>query len=94
MEVRVLFRPQVFIMLKVLLGLGIVVFGVLMIFKSEWFLVNFGTVAWAEEKLGSSGGTRLFYKLLGLALIFVGLLIATNMMSGLIMAIFGRLIPT
>ena len=78
-------------MIKIIIGLIIVVFGTVMVFKSEWFFQNFGSVAWAEENLGTSGGSRLFYKLLGLALIFVGMLVATNLMTGFLMATLGKL---
>ncbi len=78
-------------MFRIIIGLLIVAFGTVMIFKSEWFFQNFGSVAWAEDNLGTSGGSRLFYKLLGLVLIFVGMLVATNLMTGFLMATLGRL---
>ncbi len=52
---------------------------------------NFGTVAWAEEHLGTSGGTRLFYKLLGLIGIFIGFIVLTNMWQGFLMATIGKI---
>jgi len=65
--------------------------GVLLIFKAEWFYQNFGSSGWAEEHLGSSGGSRLLYKLIGLALIFVGFMTMTNMTSAFLNATVGRL---
>ena len=65
--------------------------GMLLIIKTEWFLQNFGSVAWAEEHMGPSGGSRLFYKLAGLVLIFVGMMVITDMMTGFLMATIGKL---
>lgn len=65
--------------------------GVILIVKSEWFLQNFGSIAWAEENLGTSGGSRLMYKLVGLVFIFFGMLVATNMITGFLMGTIGRL---
>ena len=60
--------------------------GTILIIKTEWFIQNFGSNAWAEAKLGTSGGTRTMYKLLGLIVIFFGMLVATNMIQGFLSA--------
>lgn len=73
------------------IGALLAVVGTLMILKTEWFLENFGTISWAEEKLGTSGGSRLMYKFIGLALIFLGFLLLTNMMQGFLMATVGKI---
>lgn len=62
-----------------------------MVMRSEWFLSFFGRIDWAEIHLGSEGGTRVFYKLLGMVTILVSLMIMTGMIEGLLMAIFGPL---
>jgi len=72
-------------------GLAAVGVGVLFVIKSEWFLNNFGTIEWAEQHLGTSGGTRMFYKLIGLGIIFIGLLAATGMIGGFLTGTVGRL---
>ncbi|MFA4942947.1 MAG: hypothetical protein WC564_04900 [Patescibacteria group bacterium] len=64
------------------LGLIIIVVGTLIIIKTEWILENFGRVAWFEKNLGSEGGSRLGYKLLGLLAIFIGLLMITGLIGG------------
>jgi hypothetical protein len=69
-------------------GLIIIGFGVLFIWQTEWFLKNFGRIDWAEAKLG---GTRNFYKILGLIVIFIGLLVMTGMIRGFILGTAGRL---
>ena len=59
-------------MSRILIGLLIVAISSGLIIKTEWVVENFGTNAWAEAKLGTSGGTRLMVKFLGLAGIFIG----------------------
>jgi len=71
-------------LLGVALGAGIVM-------KSEWIVQNFGSAAWAEEHLGSSGGSRLLYKLIGLAIIFFSLLSMAGLMDNILLGIFGSL---
>lgn len=63
--------------------------GATFIVYTEWFFQNFGTIDWAEEKLGSSGGTRLFYKLFGLAIIIFSLLGVSGALGGIVLGIFG-----
>ena len=72
-------------------GIIIFIIGVLLIIFTEWFLQNFGRIEWAEQKLG--GGTRFFYKLLGLILMFFGLLMIFGLFGGLVLWIFSPLMP-
>jgi len=65
--------------------------GPTLIIKTDWYLENIGRIDWAEQHLG--GGTRFFLKLLGLALIFFGLLMLFNLFGPLVMWIFGPLFP-
>lgn len=69
-----------------LLGVGA---GFLIIWKSDWLYQNFGTVNWAEEHLGTSGGSRMFYKLFGLILIIFSFLGISGMLGGIVLGIFG-----
>jgi hypothetical protein len=78
--------------MKYILGIIAVIVGALMVVKTEWFLENFGTIAWAEENIGSSGGSRLMYKLIGLIIIFIGFLLVTNMFNNFLMATLGKLL--
>ncbi len=63
---------------RILIGLAGIIVGAMVVMKSEWFLSNLGSVQWAEEKLGTEGGSRLFYKLIGLAIIFFGIFVMTG----------------
>jgi hypothetical protein len=65
-----------------ILGIIIMAIGVIIVIKSEWMLNNFGRIAFFEAKLGSEGGSRLGYKLVGMIFFFIGLLIMTNMIGG------------
>jgi hypothetical protein len=64
--------------LRILLGLGIIIVGYLMAAKTQWFLDMLGPVAWAEKHFVSEG-SRLFYKLLGIAVIVVGIIVVTDL---------------
>lgn len=62
-----------------LLAIGV---GAMMTVKSEALLNSFGRVAWFEEHLGLEGGSRLGYKLMGMLVIFFGILTMTGMIGG------------
>jgi len=68
-------------MLHIILGAIIITVGALLVAKSEWMLDNFGRMNWFELHMGG-GGSRLGYKLIGLAVIFIGILFLTNMIGG------------
>lgn len=76
---------------KIFNGFIITTLGFIMIWKTSWLIQNFGTNAWAEAKLGSSGGTRLMYKLLGLIIMFFGMLMITGLSEGFLMGTVGKL---
>ena len=71
-----------------LIGIAI---GFLLIWKSDWIVNNFGRIDWAEIKLGSEGGTRIFWKLVGLAVIAIAMLYMFGFIEGVIGAIFSPL---
>lgn len=77
--------------LRIILGILGTVIGLVLIVKTEWFIENFGHIGWAEEKLGTEGGTRLFYKLIGILFIFLAFTYMTGMWQGFMMATVGRL---
>jgi len=74
--------------LRILLGIGVMLVGVWMVMKTELLLEWFGEVDWAEDKLGS-GQSRLFYKLLGTGVCFLGIFIMTNIISDILAALAG-----
>lgn len=80
------------VILRVLGGLLIIIGGIVMVIKTEWFLVNFGRIDWAERHLGFEGGTRLFYKLLGVFACVMGIMVALNLFRSFFLATVGQLL--
>ena len=78
-------------MQSIIIGLLIVGFGFLLVLKTEWFLQFCGSIAWAEKWRGADGGTRLFYKLLGILFCFLGFLTMTGLLKPMVMSIVGPL---
>ncbi|MBU0646529.1 hypothetical protein KJ611_03625 [Patescibacteria group bacterium] len=69
--------------IRILLGLAIMAAGFLIVWKSEMVFSWVGRIDWAEMKLGS-GGTRTFIKLIGLLVAFIGIFVATNIISDIL----------
>ncbi|MBU1130591.1 hypothetical protein KJ840_00455 [Patescibacteria group bacterium] len=77
--------------MKFIIGLIGIAAGFLLIWKSNWIVQNFGRIDWAEEHIATEGGTRLLWKLIGLAIIFISMLYMFGMVEGIIIGIFGSL---
>ncbi len=75
--------------MKYIFGILAVVVGALLVIKTSWFVENFGTSAWAEQHFG--GGSYTWYKLVGLIIIFVAMLVMTGMFGPIFLGIFGSL---
>jgi hypothetical protein len=65
--------------LKFFIGLAFVAVGVFFNLKTEAMLSSFGRIQFFEEHLGVEGGSRLGYKLIGLLVIFIGILLVTGL---------------
>ncbi len=74
--------------MRFLWGFMGVAVGFLIIWKSEWIFQQFGRIEWAETKLASSGGSRVFYKLIGLGIIIISFLYMGGFIEGILLAIF------
>lgn len=68
--------------MNILAGFIILAVGALIVVKSEAMLNAFGRIEFFERQLGTEGGSRLGYKLIGLLAIFIGALIMTDMIGG------------
>lgn len=66
----------------IIAGFIILAIGALIVIKSEMMLNAFGRIQLFEHYLGAEGGSRLGYKVVGLTVIFIGILIMTNMIGG------------
>ena len=64
--------------MQIVAGIAIILIGLSLVIKTEWFMQNFGRVAWFENNLGTDGGSRLGYKLLGVILLFIGIIMMTG----------------
>ena len=65
--------------MRFILGIVLMLGGFLVTWKSEWLFLNFGTIAFFEKYLHSSGGGRLGYKLIGMLFMFAGIMAITNL---------------
>lgn len=77
--------------MKYIIGILAMALGVVMVIKTEWFIQNLGSNAWAEQHLGSEGGSRLMYKLIGIGFFVVALLGMTGLLGNIILGVFGGL---
>lgn len=79
--------------MKFFIGILVIIVGALMVIKTEGFIAVFGKSSWAEQHLGTSGGTRFLYKIIGIILIIgTGLSIAgvlDDMILGVVGPLFG-----
>ncbi len=79
--------------MAIFIGILMIGVGFLLVWKTEWFLSSFGRIGWAEQHLGTEGGSRLFYKLLGVILMLAGFSAITGLhqaiLKSLILPLFG-----
>ena len=68
--------------MHIFIGMVIIIIGALIVIKSEAVLGFFGRIAFFEKQFGTEGGSRLGYKLIGVFVAFMGILIMTNMIGG------------
>ena len=60
--------------MRYVIGLLVIAVGFMLVWKADWIVNNFGRVNWAEKYLGYDGGSRLFWKLMGLIVIFLSII--------------------
>ncbi|MEK7637243.1 MAG: hypothetical protein AAB402_02525 [Patescibacteria group bacterium] len=75
--------------MKWLISLIVIAVGAFMVIKTQWIYDFTGPIDWAEQHLGTEGGTRLFIKLLGVLLILGAFLGVTGILGNWVLAIFG-----
>lgn len=73
---------------RILIGTVLVIIGFIIVWKTRKFIETFGSIAWADAKLGG-GGTSIMYKTIGIILIFVGFMYATNLWNAFLEATLG-----
>ena len=72
---------------RYIFGVIFIVLGAAMVIWTEKLFGWVGQIQWAETHIGP-GGTRTFIKLLGLAVIFIALLLMTGTVEDILTAIF------
>jgi len=69
---------------RIIFGLIIAAIGALVTIKSEVIYQTFGAIPSAEKYLGTEGGSRLAYKLIGIIVTVIGFLIMTDLINGVL----------
>ena len=78
-------------LLRIFIGLILVIAGFLIVWKTRKILEFVGTSTWAETKIGP-GGTNLMYKFIGICIIFMGFMWATDLWGAFLEATLGSLL--
>jgi len=76
-----------------IIGILMIAIGFLVVWKTFSLLKTFGRINWAEEKWGA-GASNLIYKLLGLMLIIIGIMVFANLLGPSFMSNFGKFFST
>ena len=79
-------------MWQIIIGLIVMGIGYVIAWKSETIYYNVGSIQFFDKYLGTMGGSRLGYKLLGILICFSGILVATNLFSIFMLWLLGPLI--
>ena len=78
-------------LVRILIGLVLAIIGAFLTIKSDMVYQAVGPIAFAEKYLGSDGGSRLMYKLIGILITILGFLIMTGLIKNIVIAIFSAL---
>ncbi|KKT69939.1 MAG: hypothetical protein UX09_C0031G0007 [Candidatus Uhrbacteria bacterium GW2011_GWE2_45_35] len=76
---------------RILLGFLIIAVGAHMIWKTGAYQTWTGPIQFAEEKIGT-GGTSSFLKILGMLVCFIGMAVATDLISDILNSFAGLFI--
>ncbi|MDD4290350.1 MAG: hypothetical protein PHH83_03715 [Patescibacteria group bacterium] len=78
-------------MKNIFYGILIITGGFFIVWKTKWIVDNLGRSDWAEEKLGTSGGTVLLYKFIGLLILIFGMLTLAGLKDDFLMGTIGKI---
>ena len=78
---------------RIIFGLLIAAVGAVVTIKAEWIYQNFGPIPSADKYLGTEGGSRLAYKLIGILISIVGFLIMTNLIESVLTGLAKMIVP-
>ncbi|MFH0853819.1 MAG: hypothetical protein V1853_05470 [bacterium] len=77
--------------MKYVIGIITIIIGAFLVIKTDIVMSWFGRVGFAEKHFSTEGGSRLFYKLLGLVMIFLALIGMIGLLGFIIKDLFGPL---
>jgi hypothetical protein len=78
---------------RILIGVCIMGAGCFLVIKTMRILDFFGPIPWAEEKLGG-GGSYLLYKIVGVIICVIGIIVAANLWDAFLGATIGAILPS
>ena len=81
-------------MIKIIIGILFFLAGFGILAKTEAMLSNFGRIEFFEKHLGTEGGSRLGYKIIGLIFFFLGIMLITGLYNSFMNWLLGPLIRT
>lgn len=73
------------------LGILIAGTGACLVIYTEAIMSFTGRMDWADQWLGMYGGSRLGIKLVGIAAVIIGFLLATGLLGPIVLRLFGGL---
>lgn len=79
--------------MRIFAGLIATIIGGLITWKANWIVNTFGRVPWAEKWLGAEGGSRLFWKLMGILIIIIGWFYMVGWTEDIILWFFAPALP-
>jgi hypothetical protein len=71
----------------IILGLILIAIGTVITWKGDWLYENFGSIAFFDKYLHSTGGGRFGYKFMGVIGVVIGILVLTNIHVQILTAI-------
>ena len=78
--------------MKYFFSLLAIILGFLLVRYSNYLVENFGHNETADHYLGTYGGSRLMWKLIGIAIIFGAFMTISGLGQSLLLAIFGPMV--
>ena len=79
--------------MSITIGIILSAVGILMTIKTEPIYQFTGASRWAEEYMGTAGGTRLLIKIIGIVFIFFGFATMTGLVNGILYSIVRLIVP-
>lgn len=74
-----------------IVGMLVACIGFVIVWKADWMYRNFGIIPFAEKYLATEGGTRIFYKLLGILIMIGGMMHATGLLAPTLSYFIGKI---